>query len=58
MPAFLFATAREFGYTLVRDARMLEYGGQGHVKVKENLEAGRYSPKAIWPYSWLTGKAF
>ena len=32
----LLATAREFGYTLVtRDARLLEYGEQGHVQVME-----------------------
>ena len=30
----LLATAREFGYTLVtRDARLLEYGEQGHARV-------------------------
>ena len=30
----LLAAAREFGYTLVtRDARLLEYGEQGHARV-------------------------
>ena len=30
----LLATARAFGYTLVtRDAHLLEYGGQGHIRV-------------------------
>ena len=30
----LLATVREFGYTLVtRDARLLEYGEQGHARV-------------------------
>lgn len=32
----LLATAREFGHTLVtRDARLLEYGAQGHARVME-----------------------
>ena len=34
--SILIATARAFGYTLVtRDRRMLDYGGEGHVRVLE-----------------------